>query len=250
VNTASFTITIVDLPVINAGDDINICPGVPVSLNASGAISYNWNNGVTQGQYFYPVTGIYSVAGTDVNGCIGYDDLFIQVSENYNPVLSANVFPTTYGSDGHIDLTVTGLNPPYTYQWNYFDQNGDTLVSEDIFNLNVGIYQVQVYDNLGCQTFGEFVIQEGHELFIPTGLSPNGDGSNDTWEIKGLSQFDDFEIMVYNSNGFLVYYSHNSYEPWDGISNVGAPLTSDDYVFIIKAKNPEIQKTGYLTIVY
>jgi gliding motility-associated-like protein len=250
VNTSSFTISIVDLPIIFAGEDINICPGVAVSLHAVGGISYSWNNGVIQNQTFYPVTGIYSVAGTDANGCTGYDDLYIQVSANNNPTILAEVFPTVYGLDGYIDLTVSGLNPPYNYIWNELSGIGDTLFTEDIYNLAVGTYQVEVRDGLGCKVIGEYTIAEGHELFIPTGLSPNGDGYNDTWEIKGLSQFDDFEISVYNSNGFLVYFNHNSFEPWDGISSFGLPLTSDDYVYIIKTKSPEIQKTGFLTIVY
>ncbi len=56
-------------------------------------------------------------------------------------------------NDGVIDLTVTGANPPYNYSWS----NGAS--SEDINNLGVGTYTVQIVDGYGCQANASIEIE-------------------------------------------------------------------------------------------
>ena len=52
--TESFTITVHPLPVVEAGSDTTLCFGQHVTLTATGAISYAWDNGVINGVLFYP----------------------------------------------------------------------------------------------------------------------------------------------------------------------------------------------------
>ena len=49
----------------------------------------------------------------------------------------------------------------------------------------------------GCETQGSVVVIDPTEpcFFIPGGLTPNGDGANETWEIGGLSQYPDAKVM-------------------------------------------------------
>lgn len=68
----TLTITVNPLPVVTASASPNdsICTGSSVTLNGSGAISYSWTNGVTDGVAFTPTTtATYTVTGTDTNGC-------------------------------------------------------------------------------------------------------------------------------------------------------------------------------------
>jgi len=53
-NQDQILVTVLALPTVNAGQDITVCAGLSATLNASGAVSYAWNNGVTQGIPFYP----------------------------------------------------------------------------------------------------------------------------------------------------------------------------------------------------
>ncbi len=76
----SVTITVNGLPNVNAGADITACDGDDVTLNASGAVDYVWDNGVTDGVAFTPTNGVYTVIGTDANGCENSDNLLITVS--------------------------------------------------------------------------------------------------------------------------------------------------------------------------
>jgi trimeric autotransporter adhesin len=60
------TITINSIPVSGL-----VCVGSPVTLTASGASTYVWTGGVTNGQAFTPTsTTAYTVTATDVNGCL------------------------------------------------------------------------------------------------------------------------------------------------------------------------------------
>jgi uncharacterized protein YjdB len=89
VGTNNSTVTVYSPPAINAGLDISICSGQPATLTGSGGVSYTWNNGVTNNLAFNPLTtATYTVTGTDLNGCIGTDQMTLTV--NANPTLSGN----------------------------------------------------------------------------------------------------------------------------------------------------------------
>jgi hypothetical protein len=80
-NQDQILVTVLALPTVNAGQDITVCAGLSATLNASGAITYAWNNGVTQGIPFYPnATQTYTVVGTGANGCSNNDQVVVNVS--------------------------------------------------------------------------------------------------------------------------------------------------------------------------
>ncbi|MBI2258666.1 MAG: T9SS type A sorting domain-containing protein [Flavobacteriia bacterium] len=144
------TITINPLPTVNAGTDNSICAGTSVSLNASGAVTYIWDNGVPNGGSFTPVsTATYSVIGTDANGCTDIDDLTITV--NALPVVSIGNTsnPTTCGgSDGTIELIGNGTG---TISWTGTSSGSvvETLpATGDIFT--AGSYNITFVDGNGC----------------------------------------------------------------------------------------------------
>ncbi|MEX1190973.1 MAG: PKD domain-containing protein, partial [Brumimicrobium sp.] len=82
VSTDAVTVTVNPLPDVNAGNDIEVCEGEEVILTASGADSYSWDNGVTDGVSFVPTTsGTYTVTGTTL-GCENTDELEVVVVNN------------------------------------------------------------------------------------------------------------------------------------------------------------------------
>ena len=82
--TDPIIVTVNSLPIVSAGADQAICEGESATLTASGATTYSWDNGVTNGAAFTPTaTTIYNVSGTDTNGCFNTDSVDITVNSKY-----------------------------------------------------------------------------------------------------------------------------------------------------------------------
>lgn len=124
ISTDTILVTVNDLPTISAGPDLYVCEGDAVTLNATGAISYEWDNGVFDGQSFVPSLGntVYTVVGTDLNGCKAQDFMILVV--NPIPVIYAGTDVDV--CDGN-DIVLTGSGGT-SYQWNNSVTDGETFV--------------------------------------------------------------------------------------------------------------------------
>lgn len=85
-DTDNMSITVNPLPLVNAGPDASMCDEQTVQLNAVGALDYSWSPlaGLTDPLISNPVfdgstTTIFTVTGTDANGCENTDDVEITV---------------------------------------------------------------------------------------------------------------------------------------------------------------------------
>jgi gliding motility-associated-like protein len=94
-------------------------------------------------------------------------------------------------------------------------------------------------------------------LFIPKGFSPNDDGINDVVVIKGIENFPENEIKIFNRWGNLVYEAQrydNVSVVWDGTTTVNAvggserlPEATYFYILTYKDLSGNTQKvTGYI----
>ena len=75
-------------------------------------------------------------------------------------------------------------------------------------------------------------------IAIPGGLSPNGDGINDTWNIEGLEEYPGANISVFDRWGKKLFFSTSGSSPWDGTFD-GKELPTADYYYIIELDNGE-----------
>ncbi len=108
-NTASLDVTVFPLPAVFAGNDTLICENASISLSGQGAVSYTWNQGITDGVSFTPTqTQSYVVIGTDANGCQNTDDVVVEVELNPEVIF--------FGDDleGCVPLTTNFTNQTQT----------------------------------------------------------------------------------------------------------------------------------------
>lgn len=71
----------------------------------------------------------------------------------------------------------------------------------------------------------------GASLFIPNLYTPNGDGNNDAFEIKGLELFAENDLVIVNRWGNQVYKANNYRNDW-----VGEGLNEGTYYYVLRVK--------------
>lgn len=129
----SQTISVNPLPTVLAGTDLAVCAGELVTFNASGASSYTWTSGVTDGVAFTPLaTTVYTVTGEDVNGCINFASKSVTV--NALPVLSI-LSNTSICLGESITQTVSGAS---SYTWDT-GSNSNVLIDSPTSNMNYSV---------------------------------------------------------------------------------------------------------------
>jgi len=98
---------------------------------------------------------------------------------------------------------------------------------------------VRISNDICFETAQFNIAVENCPPFIPEGFSPNEDGTNDNFNIVGLRDiFEDFEILIYNRYGTLIFKGNNSIPNWDGtankgINNKGKPMPVGTYFYVL-----------------
>ena len=90
ISTDAVSITVNPIPIVNAGPDLAVCEGESVTLTATGANTFAWNNGITNGVSFIPnQTTVYTVVGSS-NNCSATDNLTVTVNQFSNVSFTAD----------------------------------------------------------------------------------------------------------------------------------------------------------------
>ena len=119
-----------------------------IDTSPSGGIppyTYLWNTGETTQDIDTLVFGNYTLTITDSNECITQETFL--VDQPATPVAITNTSGNIScfgGNDGFIDITVSGGNGGYVFDWS------NAAVSEDLTDLFIGVYIVEVQDSKGC----------------------------------------------------------------------------------------------------
>ncbi|HEX8547847.1 MAG TPA: gliding motility-associated C-terminal domain-containing protein, partial [Cytophagaceae bacterium] len=108
----------------------------------------------------------------------------------------------------------------------------------EIFNLADGENKFTwTVQNGTCPSTTDTISIIKETFIIPNAFSPNNDLTNDFFEIKGLHQFGQADLIVFNRIGEEVYSNSNYNNSWDGKDKSGNRLDDDTYYFILKIKN-------------
>jgi gliding motility-associated-like protein len=86
-----------------------------------------------------------------------------------------------------------------------------------------------------------------HDLIIPTLITPNKDGKNEYFTIRGVETLGKTELVIFNKWGARVYLNTNYDNKWDGIDYNEDPLPDDTYFYVLR---PEKSKPvrGYVVV--
>jgi len=232
----AFDLIVNELPAINLEDEYFICNLEPsISLNISaGYNSYNWlfeNGTLISDTNSAEITeeGGYTLTVTQMENGITCENSF-----DFNLIRSVlpEIQQVNYGElgDNYIEIIASGDgNFEYSIDGtNYQDSNYFS-------NIHGGIYTVFVRDKEGCG-------QDSEEVTIidyPKFFTPNNDGYNDFWQIKGIRNFPDSKILIFDRYGKLLTQLSSNDLGWNGLYN-GKKMMSNDYWFIADLGNGQV----------
>ncbi|WP_020529691.1 cadherin domain-containing protein [Flexithrix dorotheae] len=91
-------------------------------------------------------------------------------------------------------------------------------------------------------------IIEKTELPVNNYISPNGDGLNDFWEIQNVELYSDYELLIFNDKGELIYQTTNYQNDWAGEYN-GQQLPSGVYFYSLHNDETAISFKGSISLV-
>ena len=116
--------------------------------------------------------------------------------------------------------------------------------NELVYNENMNIYRVVAVQNENEQIVSvsnTIAVEKPLALYAPNAFSPDGDGVNDFFSIKGQGA-ENFSLEVYNRWGQMVYQSDDLNEQWNGEYR-GSQVPMGTYVYQVKAINVSGDKT-------
>jgi gliding motility-associated-like protein len=223
----SFDLIVNELPEINLEDEYFICnlePSITLNIN-SGFNSYNWffeDGTIISSSNSAEITedGSYTLTITQIENSITCENSFDfnlirsvlpQIQQVNSGELGNNYIEIIASGDGDFEYSIDGIN----YQDNnYFS------------NIQGGIYTVFVRDKDGCGQDSE----EAIVIDYPKFFTPNNDGYNDFWQIKGITNFPNSKTLIFDRYGKLLTRISSNELGWNGLYN-DKQMMSNDYWF-------------------
>jgi gliding motility-associated-like protein len=203
-----------------------------ISISASGsnsAYKFLWANGDTTSALSGLVTGAYTLIIKEIATQCTESDTF-QITAPDSLSITADV-KNDYCKEnkGSITVTVSGGTAAYSYLWS------NKSTASEISDLAAGNYVLTVTDNNGCLKTLTLAITDSNceTVVIHDGISPNGDGINDTWVIEGLQHYPGNTVQVFDKWGSEVFSETNYKNDWSG-TNKNSLLPDGTYYYLVK----------------
>lgn len=202
--------------------------------------SYVWSfNGSTiAGETNYTLTvntaGLYTVKVTNTQGCFR-TRTFTVVASDKAKITEVKI--VDLAELNSITVSVAASLGDYVYALD--DENG-TYQTDNVFeNVSAGIHTVYIKDLNGCGIERKEVAVLG----IPNFFTPNNDGNNDYWNIKGANASFNASTIIYifDRYGKLVKQISPQNQGWDGTFN-GLQMPASDYWYSIQLEDSRIVK--------
>ncbi|HTF80667.1 MAG TPA: gliding motility-associated C-terminal domain-containing protein, partial [Cytophagales bacterium] len=144
----------------------------------------------------------------------------------------------------------TVLNPSDTNSTVLVDSSDFPMITEKPF-----IYELR--NDAGCITRDSVVVKDLCDIsvHVPSGFTPNGDGTNDKFGVFGLEKYiKSFELYIFNRWGEVIFRTSDFYDAWDGTyREEPMPVGVYPYVITYELKDPAMagkrKQNGKVTII-
>lgn len=209
--------------------------GTITSGQGTANVTADWNTG----------TGQVSAIAVDANGCNS-------LPGTCSPTISPN--PTvqfTYTEDGNTFNFVDQTNGANSWDWSFGDggNSNNQNPSHTYAEINGYTVTLEVTNATGCVGTGSQLIEIFQDIVVPNIITPNGDGTNDLFEIK-TSGLKEYELIIVNRWGNVVFNTTTPNVHWDGKTN-GNEVADGVYFYTLNASTStkEYSFQGNVTVI-
>jgi gliding motility-associated-like protein len=256
-NTQDFSLVIKPAHIVTFGPTPSFCPEdapfqfKPSNIQGLTGTGIFSGKGISTNGLFSPVlagTGTSEVSYIYSSGNNCPDTVKQQVLVYALPTATIEG-PVTVLEGNSVTLNASAGGHNLSYKW--VPSTGldhDDVLSPQSSPSEETEYRLTVTSQEGCQATATVSVKVLKLLVIPNVFSPNGDGQNDTWEIKYLNQYPNNTVEIFDRYGQKVYSSVGYTTPWDGRYK-GSNLSEGTYYYIITPKNGRKAVSGNVTII-
>ena len=228
-----------------------------ISITVSGGTpnySYSWSPAVGTGSSISGLTqGSYTVTVSDALNCT-YSTVIVVDQPS---AIITDAGENVSGCEEQYELNAT-LGTGYTGLWSLSSGSGvlsnpnstTTTVSQLGEGDNVFLWTISDGTCFGVDSVIVQLYEAGEcELELPSAFSPNGDGYNDGFFIRGIDRFPDNVLTVYNRWGNEVFHKENyKNTQWYGQNKNGDDLPEGTYFVVLVIKGLDIKRSTYVDL--
>jgi gliding motility-associated-like protein len=128
---------------------------------------------------------------------------------------------------------------------------GSFVSSAQVIHQAPKVYRVTAYKKFNhdiTSTSNYARVEPLMNVYIPNAFTPNGDGINDTFGIKGEGAFE-YSLVIFNRWGEKIFESNNPNQQWDGTYK-SLPVQPGEYVYQLMAHGKNYKgQSGVVTLV-
>jgi gliding motility-associated-like protein len=235
------------------GGRLELCDKASVTIGASafsglGPYSYNWAGfGQTDSITVSPTdTTFYKYEVTDACNVTAIDSFLVTVSQFDSLLVTTNDTTVCKDQDVLLKAIVNGGAGNYAYQWSGLGTI--TSINDSVSSVkpaSTSGYVINVVDVCGViSTDTMLVTVEKCELKVGNAFSPNGDGTNDFFEIQNIQYYPNNTVSIYNRWGKKLFEQSGYTNAWDGDSD----FISGTYFYILDPGDGSASLKGYFYV--
>lgn len=223
------------------------------TISNSTAFNYCYTNDSTFVLNRFSVT----LTVTSDSGCVSSATKTNHITVYPESFASFNTSPTSATITDPVISISNSSTGAISWDWSFGDTDTSSLHTPPNHTYaDTGSYLIRLITNTqyNCAdtSYQTIVVEPDFMLYIPSAFTPNEDGVNDTFIPKGMF-FTEFEMLIFDRWGNLVYRTDTINKPWNGKVNNGDEYAQKDvYVYVIKAtdlKREEHTYRGTVTLI-
>jgi gliding motility-associated-like protein len=239
--------------------DTTVCELQTVQLFSSGGNIYQWlpdpslNSLIISSPYATPTkTTKYFLIIKDT--ICNYSDTLSTIIN----VLPLPIIKAFKSNDIYCDLRESQLTSTGGSKYSWAPKN--SLINSESANAIAKPSKTTKYFVIGENSSGcinkdsitvNVLTESNREFYVPNAFTPNNDGKNDCFGVKGNLNIKVLDFRIFNRWGELIFFTSNASQCWDG-KYKGLMQDSGTYIYMIKAKTTcveSISKTGTFVLI-